>query len=118
MSTDVFKINRIFSSEQEFRYIAEINETHPVFKGHFPGVPVVPGVCTMNMLKKCIADVMERDVRYNYIKECKFLSAITLPGHKLLDVTINIKHTDSEISVSAEIMSQGTKMMKLKATVV
>ena len=29
----------------------ELNAAHSIFKGHFPGQPIVPGVCMMQMVK-------------------------------------------------------------------
>lgn len=30
----------------------ELNPGHVLYQGHFPGQPVVPGVCTLQMIKK------------------------------------------------------------------
>lgn len=114
----VFKITRISDNEQTYRYSAEIYSEHPIFNGHFPQAPVVPGVCTMNMIKECIADVLSYDVRYNYIKECKFLSAITPSTHKIVDVDITLKQIDDQMNVVATVLSAQETMMKLKATLI
>lgn len=112
----VFKIRKVSQDEQIYIYSAEIDARHPVFRGHFPEMPVMPGVCTMNMIKECIADALSRHVRYDYVKECKFLSAITPSKHKILEVMISLKQSDDQMSVVAEVISGEVKMMKLKAT--
>lgn len=112
----VFKITRVSQVEQIFTYSAEIDALHPVFSGHFPQMPVVPGVCTMSMIKECITDALSQSVRYDYIKECKFLSAISPSVHKTLEVSIMLKSTDGQMSVVATVNSADTTMMKLKAT--
>lgn len=113
----VFKIEQISAVENTFHYSAAIDNTHPVFKGHFPDTPVVPGVCTMLMLKQCIADAIRREVKYDYIKECKFLSVITPLQHKSLDVHITIKESEEGLHVVSEVIYEETKMLKLKAVV-
>ena len=30
----------------------ELNPGHALYQGHFPGQPVVPGVCTLQMIKE------------------------------------------------------------------
>lgn len=112
----VFKIKRVSHDEQTFMYSAEIDAVHPVFGGHFPQMPVVPGVCTMSMIKECIADALSYDVRYDYIKECKFLLAISPSIHKMVEVSITLKQGDSQKSVVATVATDGVTMMKLKAT--
>lgn len=113
-----FKITRISDNEQTYKYSAEIYSEHPIFRGHFPQAPVVPGVCTMNMIKECIADVLSCDVRYNYIKECKFLSAISPSIHKVVDVIVTLKQIDGQMNAVATVVSGEEIMMKLKATLI
>ena len=31
----------------------KLNPEHPVYQGHFPGHPVVPGVCLLQLIKEC-----------------------------------------------------------------
>lgn len=118
MENKVFDIQRIFSDGELFHYRAQINGNHPVFLGHFPQQPVVPGVCTLQMLKDCVADILLRPVRYDYVKECKFLSAIIPGGHDFLDVNILVRQGGNEVSVVAEVLAGESKMMKLNATLI
>ena len=32
----------------------KLNPGHPVYQGHFPGHPVVPGVCLLQLIKECV----------------------------------------------------------------
>lgn len=112
----VFKITRVSQAEETFLYGAEIDALHPVFCGHFPQMPVVPGVCTMNMIKECLADALSHSVRYDYIKECKFLATITPSNHKRVEVSITLKQCEGVMSVAATVNAEGITMMKLKAT--
>ena len=34
----------------------KLNPGHPVYQGHFPGHPVVPGVCLLQLIKECVED--------------------------------------------------------------
>ena len=115
MSNKVFHIERIAQTEQGVQYRAEVNAEHPVFQGHFPEQPVVPGVCTMNMVKQCIADAVEQPLQYEYINECKFLNAIVPTEHKHLDVKISMQLQQEEMQITAEVTADNIKMMKLKA---
>lgn len=118
MDNKVFDIQRISSDGESFHYRAQINGNHSVFLGHFPQQPVVPGVCTLQMLKDCVADIILCPVKYDYVKECKFLSAIIPGEHIFLDVIIHVKRGGNEVNVVAEVLADGIKMMKLKATLI
>ena len=32
----------------------KLNPGHPVYQGHFPEHPVVPGVCLLQLIKECV----------------------------------------------------------------
>ncbi len=59
-----------------FRAVVRIAHEHPIFAGHFPGRPVVPGVCTLTIIRECLGRVLQRDVRFDAIRECKYTSAL------------------------------------------
>ena len=37
--------------------LISINAAHPIFEGHFPGQPVVPGVCMIQMIKEMMESI-------------------------------------------------------------
>lgn len=111
----IFRITIIEKTENGARYDAILDVNHPVFRGHFPGQPVVPGVFTLKMVKECVSDLLGHSVRYQTIKECKFLSAIIPGQHHQLEVTIGHKTENHQTNITAEISSKGEKMMKIKA---
>lgn len=116
MVNPVFTITSQPVVEGKFSYEAKIIPTHEVFEGHFPGTPVVPGVCTIAMLRQCVGDAVKRKVNFRQIKECKFLSAIVPDTHSTLDVQLQLKDSqDGEIAVTAIVRSNETIMLKLKA---
>ncbi|HOO98755.1 MAG TPA: hypothetical protein PK766_04290, partial [Bacteroidales bacterium] len=41
----------------------EIDGGHPVFKGHFPGKPVLPGMATIEILRELITFHLNREAR-------------------------------------------------------
>ena len=60
--------------------IFEVNmhSDHPVYEGHFPGMPVSPGVCNMQMIKECTSIAIKKELYIDKISMCK-LSALMSP---------------------------------------
>lgn len=79
------KLRFLDTDNEGFKAMAELLPDHPVYKGHFPAQPVVPGVFTLALIRECASAVTGRDMEYADIKECKFISAL-LPavGLKIL----------------------------------
>ena len=109
---EFFKIEQIDGSS---KFVARVESKHKIFEGHFPGNPVVPGVCSLAMIKDCCSRLLSRPVRYDYIKEVKFLSAIIPTVHKELSVAIEL---DEQLNLKANIVYGEQIMLKLKAVIV
>jgi 3-hydroxymyristoyl/3-hydroxydecanoyl-(acyl carrier protein) dehydratase len=52
---------------------------HPVFAGHFPGRPIVPGVMLLEWALREAGRRLDREVCALRLRECKFLQTL-LPG--------------------------------------
>lgn len=67
----------------------ELDEHHPVFKGHFPGQPVVPGVCLIQIAKEILAYCLNRKLRLINADDIKFLGMLDPRKQKNIDMKIN-----------------------------
>jgi 3-hydroxyacyl-[acyl-carrier-protein] dehydratase len=58
------------------RAILRINWGHPIFEGHFPGRPVVPGACLLQIVKELVSMAINSEVRLIRADQIKFISMI------------------------------------------
>ena len=76
------------------KYIATIivNENHEVFKGHFPGNPIMPGVCMMQIIKEISEQITECSLFMQTLTNVKFMALINpfVSNKLLLELEINI----------------------------
>lgn len=49
-----------------------------VYRGHFPGHPVCPGVCNMWMLQECMEEVVGTKLAIDTIRQCR-MTAVASP---------------------------------------
>lgn len=73
---DFFTINNLEVAGSEIKAGLIINAGHKIFEGHFPGQPVVPGVCMMQMVKELIENVTGKKTDLLKANEMKFLAII------------------------------------------
>lgn len=53
-----------------------INPDHQIFKGHFPGYPIVPGVCVTQMAVDLFSHFQQQEFVMTKAKSIKFLNLI------------------------------------------
>jgi 3-hydroxyacyl-[acyl-carrier-protein] dehydratase len=117
MLLDSLFIVKHYSVEgHEIKAVLELDGDHPIFKGHFPGQPVVPGVCMMQAVK----ELVERHVKQKLVvveaDNMKFLSVIDPRVNKVINATVSVSDKDSVLSINASMFAESTTFFKLKAS--
>ncbi len=77
----LYKISRLSVNENSFNANLTFNASHPVFSGHFPGQPVVPGVVLVDVSAAVVSLVTGKELIVKDASVIKFL--------KLIDPTVN-----------------------------
>lgn len=99
-------------------YLCELKSDCDVYNGHFPGKPVSPGVCNIEMIRECTEMLVGRDLKIDTIKQCR-LTAVASPSVcPKVDVKVSvaqIEGTDS-YNVVASISDAQRPYMELKGT--
>jgi 3-hydroxyacyl-[acyl-carrier-protein] dehydratase len=61
---------------ENFVVIIRINENHDIFKGHFPGNPIMPGVCMMQIIKELSEQFTQSSLIMQTLSSVKFTALI------------------------------------------
>lgn len=94
-----------------------INSEDPLFKGHFPFRPILPGVCTMQIIKECICSILSRDLYFSNITQCKFVGMIDPLIDNAIAIKIECKNDEfNNVLINASVSSSNVIVCKLKAT--
>lgn len=108
----IFSIKSMQTTESGAQFSVEIDGSHRVFDGHFPNNPVLPGVVSLLMVRRCAEKMLGYESYFGSVKEIKYLQPIIPNGRPL---TINLTCADK--TVSGEIASaDGELLMKMKGT--
>lgn len=112
MLENFYTINRIDTGEDGYTAGLELNAAHRVYGGHFPGTPVVPGVCMLEMIKACVSRTTWCSLQYRTIISCKFLTVVDPHVNNCLELSFSLKE---EYRVQAVIKAGDEVVLKLKA---
>lgn len=95
--------------------LIEIDFSHPVFKGHFPDKPVLPGVIMCDIIRNQISDVLSKKMQIETAKQIKFLKMITPSENNNYNVKISIINNQQQYIVKAIISQNDNTYFKLNA---
>ena len=90
---DFYKIIELDSSNKEnVKAIIDLNKEHEVYKGHFPGNPVVPGVCLTQLIKEIMENVENMELSLVYADNIKFMAVVNPEINNRLQIDLKIKY--------------------------
>jgi 3-hydroxyacyl-[acyl-carrier-protein] dehydratase len=101
-------------SDSKFIAKIKVNENHEVFKGHFPGNPIMPGVCMMQIIKELTEKITDSTLFMQSLSNVKFMSLINpfVSSELLLEIDLNITE-DGKIKVKNSTFFNDTLALKL-----
>jgi 3-hydroxyacyl-[acyl-carrier-protein] dehydratase len=111
---DLFFILQRETSSESVKARIAINEHHKIFEGHFPGKPVVPGVCMVQIILEIMETVVGKPVRLTEADAIKFLTVMSPKENKESEVTVNYIVEPGRFLINANIFSGPVIFLKLK----
>lgn len=101
---DFYKVEQLDKTDEgKYTAIVFLNNQHDVFKGHFPGNPVTPGVCMMQIIKELTQEMVGRSLVMTTSSNVKFMA--------LINPDVNPK-----LKLELEISGDATTEFKVKNT--
>ncbi|MCM4169023.1 hypothetical protein KCTC52924_00213 [Arenibacter antarcticus] len=94
----------------------KINPRHPIFDGHFPGKPVMPGVCMIQIIKELTERALEKELFLSIASNVKFMAIINPTTDPVLRLELEVNEDDQLIKVKNTTHFGDTIALKLSAT--
>ena len=115
LSGEFFTIRSMDMEAGSVKAVLELNAAHDIFSGHFPGRPVVPGVCMMQIVKEIMENITGTPLLLSKADLMKFLVVIDPRVNSMLLVEVLYKlMEDDSMSVSANMSAGGAVCFKFK----
>ena len=110
---DFYTLNSLDYTEGQAIANITINKDHDVFKGHFPGNPVTPGVCMMQIIKELTEQVLDKKLFMESASNVKFMAIINPEKTPDLGLTLDISKTEDGYRVRNTTVFGETVALKL-----
>lgn len=98
--TDFYTLQS-FEKAENGSFIAHIklNPEHNIFNCHFPGNPVTPGVCMMQIVKELTEEFTQKNLFLKSASNVKFMAIINPFETPELKMILDITENETEIKV-------------------
>lgn len=118
----LYKVIQKDSAGLKGSFVLELNPSCFIYQAHFPGEPITPGVCIVQMgkelLEELLGDVWQRKVETEIIKvkNVKFLSVISPNESTVINFQIKkveVSEEDPEIKAQISVLSEDEAKAKM-----
>ena len=97
-------------------FLIRLNPECFIYRAHFPGHPVTPGVCLVQIAVELLGETVGRQLKIRRMKEAKFLSVVSPDTCSELTVRM-LKIEEKEAEVSAKFSIEGDGELKAKISI-
>lgn len=111
----LYKITSTEKTAEGILATIHLNKDHAVFKGHFPGNPVMPGVCMIQIVKELTEEAIGKDLFLSVSSNIKFMAIINPENNPDLQLAIDFTEENGEVKVKNTTSFEDTVALKLNA---
>ncbi len=116
ITNDIFNIDSISHANDTIESILSINSGSTIFDGHFPGQPVVPGACMLQVVKDVLESALSCSLQLKKASNIKFISMIIPSLNDMIQLEISYKLVDDVINVNAKLVSNDVICFKFQGS--
>jgi 3-hydroxyacyl-[acyl-carrier-protein] dehydratase len=117
LKDSLYRIISLAHQENTIEATLEINKNNVIFEGHFPGQPVLPGACMLQIVKEVLGSTINTTIRLKKADQIKFLVLIDPGSNNILQLKLSYRLEDNNnISVTANLRAQKEICFKFRGS--
>ncbi len=113
---EFYTLQNFSSGNNSIDAVLLLNPGHEVYKGHFPGQPVVPGVIQIQILRELAEKALGQKLFISEVTSAKYLNMI-VPGHEPVLIEITLKPAETGFKLNGVIKNKTFVYSKIKMVV-
>ena len=113
----LYIINELIINNDSVNAKISLNSNHEIFKGHFPDMPILPGVCTLQIIKELLIKKINKNLILTRGDNIKFTAIINPLETKNIEFDIKIlSKTNEFIAINCQVSVANVVVLKMKGT--
>lgn len=99
----------------ESKYFIKIalDASHKIFKAHFPGNPVLPGACIIQMVQDVASEIMGEKLIVQKASNIKFIAVINPENEPVINLELAVNQTEDQIKTDVKTYFGETLALKM-----
>lgn len=114
LKDDLYQILNLEHADNIVTSGLSLNLTHPIFTGHYPGQPVLPGACMLEIVKEVLSAALEKPVSLHKATQVKFLKMIDPREHAVLSLVIKLTKDETGLKAIATLSAGSFPVLKFQ----
>lgn len=111
----LFTIQSLEENNGNIQAKATIDKDNEIYKAHFPGDPITPGVCQMHLIKEVLSKAYpNKNFKFKFSKQIKFTEVLRPNENIEVSVSINTIINKDELIATAQIFNLNSIFLKAK----
>ena len=103
----LYSVTNEVATDVDHSYTIKLNAEHFIYAAHFPGEPITPGVCIMQIAHELLELHLGKQLDIDIVKNVKFLRIITptetpVVCYTLQKVSVEERLVKAQVNVSYE----------------
>ncbi|UWX55279.1 3-hydroxyacyl-ACP dehydratase [Maribacter litopenaei] len=111
----LYEIQEFEYAEPHVKATIKLNKEHRIFEGHFPGHPVLPGVCVIQIIKELTEKSLEKKLLLSVASNVKFMAVINPEKNDIVQFEIELAENGDEVKIKNTVSFEDTLALKLNA---
>jgi 3-hydroxyacyl-[acyl-carrier-protein] dehydratase len=111
---DLYRYRLTGKDENRIDAVLQINSQHPLYKGHFPGFPLTPGVCQLLMIREILEAELDLALMLSAARVIKFSAVHEPQSEPEIGASILFSSMDDGLEVTASLKRDEKVFLKLK----
>ena len=113
----LYFVDSVTEADGGYDYAIHLDPGHFIYKAHFPGNPITPGVCILQMATELLSLAVGKPLEIHSVKNVKFLQ-ILVPG-EAQDIVFRLRGvTLADDAVKAQIQATAGETLIAKISTV
>ena len=114
LKEDFYQIKEIQHTDSGVNFTVGFNPNHFIYAAHFPGNPITPGVCIMQIVKELTENLVQTPLFLKVAKNIKFTQVINPLKHpEVVFILSNPQEDETGYKVIASVENNGDVFAKM-----